>query len=242
MSEQKIEAVKVEVQYLLDAGFIREVTYPQWLANVVMVRKKNGKRRMCTDFTDLNKCCPKDDFLLARIDHIVDSVACCDIMALLDCFSGYHQIWLRKEDEENTSFITPFGMYCYMRMSKGLRNTGPTFYRMMKAALKDQVGRNVLSYVDDIVVASKKRASYISDLTETFANMHEAKLKLNPEKCVFGVTRGRVLGCLVSTKGLEASPDKIKAILQMQPPQTRKEVQKLTGHIAALNRFVDKLA
>jgi hypothetical protein len=86
---------------------------------------------------------------------------------------------------------------------------------MMKAALKDQVGRNVFSYVDGIVVASKKKASYISDLTETFTNMHEAKLKLNLDKCVFGVTWGKVLGCLVSTKGIEASPDKIKAILHM---------------------------
>jgi hypothetical protein len=83
---------------------------------------------------------------------------------------------------------------------------------------------------------------YIFDLIETFANMREAKLKLNPKKCVFGVTRGRVMCCLVSTKGIEASANKIKVILQMQPPQTRKEVQKLTGHIAALNRFVAKLA
>jgi hypothetical protein len=125
---------------------------------------------MCTDFTDLNKCCPKDNFPLTRIDQIIDSAASCDIMALLDCFSGYQQIWLRKEDKEKTSFITPFGTYCYMRMSKGLRNIDPTFCRMMKAALKDQVGRNVLSYVDDIVVASKKKESYISDLSETFCN------------------------------------------------------------------------
>jgi hypothetical protein len=128
-----------------------------------------------------------------------------------------------------------------MRMSEGLRNVVPIFCRMMKATLKDQVGRNVLSYVDDIVVASKKRGSYISDLTETFANIREAKLKLNPKKCVFGVTRDRVLGCLVSTKGIEASPDKIKVILQMQPPQTKKEMHKLIGRIATLNRFVVKL-
>jgi hypothetical protein len=100
-------------------------------------------------------------------------------MTLLDCFSGYHQIWLRREDEEKTSFITPFGTYCYMRMLEGLCNTGPTFCRMMKTTLKDQVGNYVLSYVDDIVVASKKKASYIFDLIETYANMHEAKLKLN---------------------------------------------------------------
>jgi hypothetical protein len=176
------------VQRLLDSRFIREVRYPQWLANIMMVCKKNRKWKMCTDFTDLNKCYPKDDFPLTRIDQIIDSAAGYDMMALLDYFSGYHQILLRREDEENTSFITPFGMYCYMRMPEGLRNAGPTFCRMTKATLKDQVGRNVLSYVDDIVVASKKKASYISDLAETFANMREANLKLNHEKCVFGVT------------------------------------------------------
>jgi hypothetical protein len=128
-------------------------------------------------------------------------------------FLGYHQIWLHREDEEKTSFITSFGMYCYLRMPEGLRNVGPTFYIMMKVALKYQIGRNVLSYVDDIIVASKKRASYISDLTKTFTNMREAKLKLNLEKCVFGVMRDKVLGCLVSTKGIEARPDKVKAIL-----------------------------
>jgi hypothetical protein len=138
-----------------------------------------------TDFTDLNNCCPKDDFPLARIDQINDSTAGCDIMALLDCFSGYHQIWLRREDEEKTSLITPFGTYCYMRMSEGLCNAGPTFCKMTKATLKHQVGRNILSYVNNIVVASKKKELYISDLSETFTKMCEANVKLNSEKCVF---------------------------------------------------------
>jgi hypothetical protein len=168
---KKIQAVKAEVQRLLDTGIIREVVYPKWLSNVVMVRKKYGKWQMCTDFTNLNKCCPKDDFLLTRIDQIVDSAAASEMMAPLDYFFGYHQIWLRPEDKEKTSFITPFGTYCYLRMPEGLCNAGPTFCRMMKDALKDQVGRNVLSYVDDIVVVSKKRENYIVDLAETFANM-----------------------------------------------------------------------
>jgi hypothetical protein len=89
MSEEKVEAAKAKVQRLLDAGFIREVPYPQWLANVVMVKKKNGKWWMCTDFMDLNKCCPKDNFPFARIDKIIDSAVGCEIMALLDCFSRY---------------------------------------------------------------------------------------------------------------------------------------------------------
>jgi hypothetical protein len=106
MADEKIEAAKAEVQRLLNAGFIREVTYPEWLSNVVMVKKKNEKWQMCTDITDLNKCCPMDDFPLARIDQIVDSVAASEVMALFDYFSGYHQIWLPLEDKEKTSFIT----------------------------------------------------------------------------------------------------------------------------------------
>jgi hypothetical protein len=96
MSDEKIAATKVEVERLLDVGFISEVQYPIWLAIVVMVNKKNDKWRMCTDFTDLNKCCQKDDFPFSRIDKVVDSAAGCEMMALLDCFSGYYQIWLHK--------------------------------------------------------------------------------------------------------------------------------------------------
>jgi hypothetical protein len=173
---------------------------------------------MSTDFTDLNKCCPKDDFPLARIDQIIDSAAGCEMIALLDCFSGYHQIWLHKEDEEKTSFITPFKTYYYLRMPEGLRNAGLTFCRMTKVTLKNQVGKNILSYVDDIVMASNKRATYISNMVETLANKGEARLKLNPGKCIFGVTRGKMLGCLVSMKGIEANPNKIRAITQMHPP------------------------
>jgi hypothetical protein len=157
MSNEKVAAAKAEVQRLLDAGFIHEVHYPSSLANVVMAKKKNGKLRMCTDFTDLNKSCLKDAFPLSRIDKVVDSAVGSEIMTLLDCFSGYHQICLHREDEEKTSFITSFGTYCYLRMSEGLKNTGPTFCRMTKAVLKEQMERNVFTYIDDIVVASRKK-------------------------------------------------------------------------------------
>jgi hypothetical protein len=126
-------------------------------------------------------------------------------------------------------------------MPEGLCNAGSTFCRTMKVALKDQVGGNMLSYVDDIVVVSKKRENYIADLANTFVNMRETRLKLNPEKCVFGITKGKVIGCLVSTKCIEANPDKIKAITQMQHLQSRKDMQKLTGQLTSLNRFISKL-
>jgi hypothetical protein len=98
MSDEKVIIAKAVVQSLMDARFIHEVRYPSWLANVVMVKKKNDKWRMCTDLTDPNKCCPKDNFPLMRIDKVVDLALGCEIVSLLDCFLGYHQIWLRKKD------------------------------------------------------------------------------------------------------------------------------------------------
>jgi hypothetical protein len=209
MFDDKVIAVKSEVQRLLDATVIREVMYPTWLVNTVPVKKKNGKWRMCIDFTDLNKATPKDNYPLTRMDQVVDSAANVAIMSLLDCFSRYHQCWMAKEDEEKTSFITPFGTFSFVRMPEGLKNAGSTFTRMTRIVFKPKIGRNIQVYVDDLIVKSANRASHVSDLVETFANMRRAGLKLNPEKCVFGVTKGKILGCLISTKRIEANPDKI---------------------------------
>jgi hypothetical protein len=185
---------------------------------------------MCIDFTDLNKACPKDEFPLPRIDSLVDAAASLELMSLLDCYSSYHQIWMKKEDEPKTSFITPSGTYCYLRMPEGLKNAGGSF------------SRNVLTYVDDIIVKSTKQENHIADLQETFANFRQAGLKLNPEKCVFGVKKGKFLGCLVWTKGIKANPNKIEAIVRMEPPSTKKGAQRLTGRLASLNRFISRSA
>jgi hypothetical protein len=174
MSNEKTEAAKVEVHRLLEANFIEPVAYPTWLANVVMVQNKSGKWRMCIDFTSLNKACPKDNFPLPRIDKIVDSAAECEVMSLLDCFSGYHQMYMKEEDKANTSFITPFGTYCFIIMSEGLKNAGSTFSCLTKTVLESQVGRNIFTYLDDIVVASRNKEDHLADLAETFVNMRDA--------------------------------------------------------------------
>jgi len=224
MSEERRKAAQGEVQKLLDAGVVREVQYPEWLANVVMVPKKNGKWRMCIDFTNLNKACPKDEYPLPRIDTLVDATAGSEMLSMLDCFSGYHQIFMNKGGEEKTSFTTPFGTYCYIRMPEGLRNAGCTFNRMIKKVLGDQLDRNISAYVDDVVVRSKKKEDHIQDLRETFANLRRHGLKLNPEKCVFSVRRGKLLGCMITERGIDANPEKIAAIRRMKPPTTKKGV------------------
>jgi hypothetical protein len=132
MSDEKTEAAKAEVHRLLEAKFIEPIAYPIWLANVVMAQKKNGKWRMCIDFTNLNKAIPKDNFPLPRLTKIVHSTARCEVMSLLDCFLGYHRIYMKEEYKAITSFITPFGTYCFVRMPEGLKNTRSTLSRLTK--------------------------------------------------------------------------------------------------------------
>nr|ABF94078.1 retrotransposon protein, putative, unclassified [Oryza sativa Japonica Group] len=233
--------IREEVARLLEAGFIREVIHPEWLANPVVVPKANGKLRMCIDYTDLNKACPKDPYPLPRIDQIVDSTAGCDLLCFLDAYSGYHQIRMAREDEEKTAFITPIGTYCYTTMPFGLKNAGPTFQRTTRISLGSQIGRNVEAYVDDLVVKTRNQETLLSDLAETFESLRSARIKLNPDKCVFGVPAGKLLGFLVSARGIEANPEKIRAIERMRPPSKLRDVQCVTGCMAALSRFISRL-
>lgn len=164
------------------------------------------------------------------------------MMSLLYYFSGYHQIWMNPKDEEKMSFITPGGTYCYRRMPEGLCNTGPTFSRMTDEVFDEQKGKKLVAYVDDTIVESDKKETHIQDLQETFENLTKSGLKLNPEKCLFGIKKEKLLGCLVSARGIEANLEKIATMMNKKPPATKKQVQKLTGRIAALNRFITRSA
>jgi hypothetical protein len=150
--EERRRAIGVELRKLLEVRFIKEVFHPTWLANPVLVKKKNGKWRMCVDYSSLNKACPKVPFPLPRIDQIVDSTAGCELLCFLEAYSGYHQIKMKESDQLATSFITPFGMYCYVTMSFGLRNAGATYQQCMQHVFGDHIGRTVEAYVDDIVM------------------------------------------------------------------------------------------
>jgi hypothetical protein len=241
-SDDRRDAIKKKLAKLLATGFIREVFHPEWLPNPVLVRKKNSNEwRMCVDYTDLNKHCPKDPFGLPWIDPVINSTAGCDLLCFLDCYSGYHQITINEEDQEKTAFITPFGTYCYTTMSFGLKNADATYQRAIQACFKRQLNKNVEAYVDDVVVKTRNSDTLITDLEETFASLREYHLKLNPNKCIFGVPSGKLLGFIISHRDIEANPEKISAITSMKAPTCIKDVQKLTGCMAALNRFISKL-
>ena len=206
-----------------------------------MVKKANGKWRMCVDFIDLNKACPKDSYPLPCIDQLVDSTAGHQLLSFMDAFSRYNQIKMDEADQEKTSFITSQGLFCYKVMPFGLKNARATYQRLVNHMFRPQIGRNVEVYIDDMLVKSLNEGGHLDNLQETFETLKRYKMKLNPSKCAFGVSLGKFLGFMVSQRGIEANPDKIQAILNMEPPKNIKEVQSLTGLVTALNKFVSKV-
>ena len=234
------KAVMDEVNKQLAANFIREVYYPKWLANVVMIKKANGKWRMCVDFTDLNNACSNDSFLLPKIDQFVDSTGEHKLLTFMDTFSGYNQIQMVEEDQEKIVFITNQGLYCYRVMPFGLKNVRAMYQRLVNQIFSKQIERNVEVYVDDVLVKRKEEEVHLEDLKETYNTLRQYSMKLNPSKCAFGVSFGKFLNFMVSQRGIEANSKKVRAILEMSSPKMIKEVQSLTGRVAALNRFVSK--
>ncbi|KAL0444235.1 UNVERIFIED_CONTAM: hypothetical protein Slati_2146200 [Sesamum latifolium] len=239
---EKDKVIQAEVDKLMAAGHIEEIQFPEWLSNVVLVPKPGEKWRMCIDFRDLNKVCPKDFYPLPRIDQLVDSTSGCELLSMMDASQGYHQIMLAPEDRKKVSFITSSGTFGYVAMPFELKNVGATYQRLVDKIFRSQIWRNVEVYMDDMLVKSKKAEDHIADLEETFTVLKKYRLKLNPAKCAFEVQGGRFLGFMVTQRGIEANPLKIKSILDMKAPACVNEVQRLTGRITALSRFISKSA
>ena len=208
--------------------------------NVVIVKKANGKWRMCVDFTDLNKARSKDSYPLPRIDQLVDSTAGHKLLSFMDAFSRCNQIRMDDADQEKTSFVTSQGLFYYKVMPFSLKNAGATYQRLVNHMFRPQIERNVEIYIDDMLVKSQDEGKHLDDLQKTFDTHRQYNIRLNPSKCAFRVSSEKFLGFMVSHKGIEANPEKIQAILNMEPPRNIKEVQSLTGRVAALNRIFSK--
>jgi hypothetical protein len=148
---------------------------------------------------------------------------------------------MKESDQLATSFINPFGMYCYIMMPFGLRNAGATYQRCMQHVFGDHIGRTIEAYVDDIVVKTRKADDLVNDLHVAFDCLRANGVKLNPEKCIFGVPRGMLLGYIVSQWGIEPNPEKVTALERMGPIRDLKGVQKMLGCLAALSRFISRL-
>ena len=189
---------------------------------------------------DLNRACPKDSYPLPWIDALVNSTTRHQLLSFMDAFFGYNHIKLNEVDQEKTSFVTSQGLFCYKVMPFGLKNTGVTYQRLMNRVFAHQIGRNVQVYMDNILVKIIREDNQLNDLQETFNTFWSYNMKLNPNKCVFGVIARKFLGFMVSQKDIEVNPKKIQAIMGLALPKMVKEVQSLNGKVAALNRFVSR--
>ena len=165
---ERDNAIKEEVQKLITAKFIGDVYYQDWLANVVMVKKANGKCRMCMDFIDLNKAYLKDIYPLPRIDQLVELIAGHKLLSFMNAFSSYNQIKMDEADQEKTSFVTSQGLFCYKMLPFRLKNTGVTYQRLVNHMFRPQIGWNVEVYVDDMLVKSLDEEKHLDDLQENF--------------------------------------------------------------------------
>jgi hypothetical protein len=161
------------------------------------------------------------------------------LLYFLDCYSGYHQIAALKEEAQiKTAFITPFGAYAYTIMSFELKNAGATYQRAIQLCLADRLHRNIEPYMDHVDIKTRIHDEFIFNPEETFNSLHRFWWKLNPAKCVFGIPQGKLLGFIINHQEIEANLEKITAITDMGSPRTIKDVQKLTGCMAVLNRFI----
>ncbi|KAM1545222.1 hypothetical protein ACFX10_045592 [Malus domestica] len=158
----------------------------------------------------------------------------------MDAYLGYNQILMNPPDQEHTAFTTDMGLYCYKVMPFGLKNAGATYQRLVNSMFAEQIGKSMEVYVDDMLVKSKHADQHITNLSETFTILKRYRMRSNPNKCAFGVSFGKFLGFMISQQGIEANPEKIKAILDMKEPVTSKDIQSLTGKVAALIRLISK--
>ncbi|CAJ2659887.1 unnamed protein product [Trifolium pratense] len=241
-SPEKAEAAEKAVKDLLEANFISEARYTTWLSNVVLVKKSNGKWRMCVDYTDLNRACPKDSYPLPCIDKLVDNSSGFKLLSFMDAYSGYNQIPMAVADRGKTAFMTESGNYYYNVMPFGLKNAGATYQRMMNKVFRAEIGDMLEVYMDDMIVKSHEEIDHTAHLRKVFEQARKHNMRFNPEKCTFGVRAGKFLGFYLTERGIEANPDKCRAFTELPTPSNKKSIQTLNGMLTSLSRFVAKSA
>ena len=199
LPQKEKRAINEEVGKLLQAKEIREVEYPEWLANVVLVKKANGKWQLCIDFIDINRAFPKDSFPLPQIDLIVDATTDHELLSFMEAFSGYNQISMDPSNQEKTSFVIGQGTYCYRVIPFRLKNAEASYQRLVNKMFHKQIEASMEVYIDDMLVKSVKAELQITHLAEAFQVLKSYNMKLNPAKCAFGVFAEKFLGFIVNS-------------------------------------------
>lgn len=211
---------------------------------MVPVYKKNGKLRVCIDFRDLNKTTPMDGYPMPIADMLVDATAGHKVISFMDDNAGYNQILMAEEDIHKTVFrcLGHLGLFEWVVMTFGLKNAGATYQRAMNYIFYELIGKIVEIYIDDVVVKSNGHQEHLADLCRALECTRRHGLKMNPNKCAFGVSAGQFLGFMVHERGIEISQKNISAINKVEAPTTKVELQSLIGKINFVRRFISILS
>jgi hypothetical protein len=239
--QRKAAAIKLEVEKLLKAGFIYPVALTEWVSNPVPIDKKGGSIRVCVDYRDINKACPKDNFPTPFVDQIVDDCAGSEIFSLMNGFSSYNQINISPEDQHKTDFICPWGTFTYRKLPFGLKNAGATFQHAMSYVFHD-IKHIVQPYLDDLPAHSLRRVDHPTHLRAIFIRCRFYRICLNPHKFIFCVESNRLLGFIFSRQGIQVDPLKVEAILNLPPPSSLRQLQSLQGKANFLRHFIPNYA
>ncbi|KAK1693420.1 hypothetical protein QYE76_010117 [Lolium multiflorum] len=244
MKAEILEEVKKEIEKMLAAGFIRPCRYAEWISSIVPVEKKDGRWRVAIDFRDLNRATPKDEYPMPVAETLINAAAGHKVLSFMDGNAGYNQIFMAPEDIHKTAFRVPgaVGLFEYVVMTFGLKNAGATYQRAMNYIFHDLIGKLVEIYIDDVVVKSVSMEGHLDDLRRILDRTRKFGLRMNPKKCAFGVTAGQFLGFLVHERGIEIGLKSQEAVRTMQPPTTKKELQRLIGKINFVRRFISNLS
>jgi hypothetical protein len=230
--------VKQELQKFLQANLIYPISDSQWVSPLVIVPKKNGKWRICVDFQELNKSTHRDYFPLPYIDQVLDTLSGKKYFSFLDGFSGYNQIKIAPEDQENTTFTCPWGTYAYRVISFGLRNAPTTFQRDVLDIFSDLTNDCVEVYMDDFAVHGEDFQEALISLENVLIRCKETNLSLSNEKSKMMLIEGIVLGHYIFGSGMRVDLKNIYIITQIRIPSSQKEVRNFLGHAGYYKRFI----
>jgi hypothetical protein len=197
---------------------------------------------LCIDFQNLNKVSLKDNYPLPKMDHLLQRVVGSSRISLLDGFSGYNQVLVHPDDQDKTTFTTPWGTFMYVKMPFGLMNVGATFQRAMDIAFVEELGKFIVIYLDDVTVFSQSDDEHLRHLRRVFEKCRIFGISLNPKKSLFGLEEGKMLGHIVSKDGIKIDPSRIESIQKLEHPRNIKELQSFIEKINFLRRFIPNLA
>jgi hypothetical protein len=194
--------VKKELNKLLNAKIIFPIRSTQWVSNLVPVRKKSGEIQLCVDFRNLSRASDKYNYPVPPMEQILQQVFGSERLSLLDGFLGYNPVFMSPPDQLKTTFRTPWGTYSYRKMPFGLINVGATFQRAMDIAFRGLINQFIVFYLDDVTVFSKNKTDHLAHLRAVLQRCRKYDISLNPKKSIFAVEQGKLLGFIVSSKGM----------------------------------------